>query len=154
MDSFLIPVGNGIERRIQTPLQEAVYAVGGGPTRFVDAADIPAHKLEYLLKLDRGVRADSKGRIRSLTDVEDAELIAATTAKLGREVPILELMGLAPWRGPKRSGTDPIVRTKKRQQREEGRTSSRCRGADAALVAAPTNQLYVVRDRMVGTRRA
>ena len=107
--SYSIPFKGNLDRRITTPLEEAVYDAMGSAQAFADAMEpqMTASGVHYLLKQDPIARF-ADGRIRSVTDVELAERIARMTTAKGHPVAAMQLLGLAPWR-PVRpiAGPDP-----------------------------------------------
>ena len=140
MDSFTIPQGSDVERRIRTPLQELVYAVGKGAARVAVAAELPVWKLEYLLKQDRKAKMDQGGRVRSVRDVSAAEALERASIELGTHVPLLELLGVSRWLGPDLHGPDPKVRRRAQNLRAsapaQNRTGTYISGARVEVARA------------------
>lgn len=109
-----------------------------------------------------GIRVGTSGQsitnLRSAHRVSNAVLahrMADVAADLGEaSITSRVLSGVDAWTRANRRGSGQGRRGPRGASGGAAPTSSRCRGADAALAAAPANQLYVVRDRMVGTRRA
>jgi hypothetical protein len=127
--TYRIRVRGNLSRDIETPLQQAVYHAMKSAIRLSDATEreLTPSGVHYLLSHDP-IEIFADGRVRSLTDVPTAELIEKATTAAGHPVPALELLGLAPWRGPDRfaGGADLTMAASK------AKSATRTRGAGAA----------------------
>jgi hypothetical protein len=101
MDRYYeIPEGDGLRRMIRTPLEEAIYDVLGGMVPAAEQLGVKRQHVHYWLSTKR------------LRDRDIAVRLAEATEKVGRPVPVTELLDLEPWRGPERHGSDPTKKGK------------------------------------------
>lgn len=119
-----VPSGPVVQRRVRTPLQEAVYEAGKArgitsQRRFGPLIGLTPQGLNYLMRLDAKRPPLTTGHVRSIIDVNLAELVDMVTTKLGHRVPSQELLGQLPWQGPNLHSPDPVVRRRAQRAREE-----------------------------------
>jgi hypothetical protein len=137
--SYEIPEGTALKRVIRNPREEAVYDVLGGRTQARLMLEVSRQAIHQLLACER------------VKDLDTAERIAAVTKREGREVPVIELMNLAPWHGPERHDADPMA-SKRRKKSAPAQNRTGTYGA-AALTGASANAA-TTRPVLQGTRRA
>lgn len=110
MDHYEIPEGDGLRRMIRTPLEEAIYDVLGGMVPAAEALGVKRQHVHYWLSTKR------------LRDRDIAVRLAEATMKVGRPVPVTELLDLEPWRGPERhDGTSGPTPGKRRRGAKKSR---------------------------------
>lgn len=104
--TYKIEVRDKVWVEITNPREEAILDVLGGRNVAHVKLGMTRQSVHRILKdVDR------------VKDVESAEKIAKATADEGREVPAIELLGLAPWRGAERHDNDPRRGSRKRDDR-------------------------------------
>jgi hypothetical protein len=128
------------DREVRNALEEAVYGVFGGPTKASFALRVSQTVIHRLLSVGY------ISKRQTALEWEDA------TAAAGLRIPAAELMALAPWRGPSRSG-HPALRADETAARSIASTRTHGEVAGARATVRPfrkTRRLVAVAIAITG----